>query len=174
MKGRFLSLYGLLFCLGAGNKVHMADVLVSPAVGGAMWAATAGVTAYSVKKIKNDLDDKKISQGYHRAIEIEKEILGLTKNITENRKLDMAEFINSAKGVALMNAACLVLMKYEYKRDEVELVFEGKSLAEALEHWFESFSSLWRIRNKESELYRINDTIACLCRFLRDTTLNKA
>lgn len=51
---------GLFLCLGVGNKVHMADVLVSPAVGGAMWAATAGVTTYSVKKIKNDLDDKKI------------------------------------------------------------------------------------------------------------------
>lgn len=45
---------------GVGNKVHMADVLVSPAMGGAMWVATAGVTTYSVKKIKNDLDDKKI------------------------------------------------------------------------------------------------------------------
>lgn len=38
----------------------MADALVSPLVGGTMWAATAGVAAYSIKKIKNDMDDRKI------------------------------------------------------------------------------------------------------------------
>ncbi|MFZ5595879.1 MAG: energy-coupling factor ABC transporter permease [Bacillota bacterium] len=40
--------------------MHMADALISPAVGGAMWAATAGVAAYSVKKIQDDMDEKKI------------------------------------------------------------------------------------------------------------------
>jgi len=34
--------------------MHMADALVSPAVGGAMIIATAGVTAYSIKKISTD------------------------------------------------------------------------------------------------------------------------
>ena len=38
----------------------MADALISPVVGGAMWVVTAGVAAYSIGKIKNDLDDKKI------------------------------------------------------------------------------------------------------------------
>jgi len=40
--------------------MHMADALISPAVGGIMWAATAGVAAYSMKKIQNDMDEKKI------------------------------------------------------------------------------------------------------------------
>lgn len=40
--------------------MHMADALVSPIVGGAMLAATAGVAAYSIGKIKNELDEKKI------------------------------------------------------------------------------------------------------------------
>ncbi|HBC94952.1 MAG TPA: cobalamin biosynthesis protein CbiM [Pelotomaculum sp.] len=40
--------------------MHMADALISPVVGGAMWAATVGVAAYSIKKIQNDLDEKKI------------------------------------------------------------------------------------------------------------------
>ena len=39
--------------------MHMADALISPAVGGVMWAAAAGVTAYSVKKVQNELDEKK-------------------------------------------------------------------------------------------------------------------
>ncbi len=40
--------------------MHMADALISPVVGGAMWAVTAGVAAYSIKKVQNDLDEQKI------------------------------------------------------------------------------------------------------------------
>lgn len=40
--------------------MHMADALISPAVGGTMWAATAGLAAYSIKKIQSDMDEKKI------------------------------------------------------------------------------------------------------------------
>jgi cobalt/nickel transport system permease protein len=38
----------------------MADALISPAVGGTMIAASAGLIAYSSKKLKDDIDDKKI------------------------------------------------------------------------------------------------------------------
>ncbi len=40
--------------------MHMADALLSPAVGGAMWVATAGTIAYCAKKVQQDLDDRKI------------------------------------------------------------------------------------------------------------------
>lgn len=40
--------------------MHMADALLSPAVGGTMWAATAGSIAYCAKKVQQDLDDRKI------------------------------------------------------------------------------------------------------------------
>lgn len=40
--------------------MHMADALISPAVGGTMFAATAGLYAYSTKKIQDELDNKKI------------------------------------------------------------------------------------------------------------------
>lgn len=40
--------------------MHMADGLISVSVGVTMFAATAGVFAYSVKKIQNELDEKKI------------------------------------------------------------------------------------------------------------------
>lgn len=40
--------------------MHMADALISPVVGGAMLAVTAGAAAYSIKKIENDMDEKKI------------------------------------------------------------------------------------------------------------------
>jgi len=38
----------------------MADALISPAVGGTMWAATAGLIAYSSKKVKEAMDDRKV------------------------------------------------------------------------------------------------------------------
>jgi len=40
--------------------MHMADALISPAVGGTMLAATAGIAAYSAKKVQNDMDESKI------------------------------------------------------------------------------------------------------------------
>lgn len=40
--------------------MHMADALISPLVGGTMWVATAGAAAYSIKKIQNEMDEKKI------------------------------------------------------------------------------------------------------------------
>ena len=40
--------------------MHMADALISPLVGGTMWVATGAVAAYSIKKIKDEVDEKKI------------------------------------------------------------------------------------------------------------------
>ena len=40
--------------------MHMADALLSPAVGGTMWAATAGTIAYCSRKVRNELDEKKV------------------------------------------------------------------------------------------------------------------
>jgi cobalt/nickel transport system permease protein len=35
----------------------MADALISPAVGGTMWAASAGLIGYCSKKVKDNMDD---------------------------------------------------------------------------------------------------------------------
>ena len=40
--------------------MHMADALLSPQVGGVMWAASGAAMAYSTKKVKDSLDDKKV------------------------------------------------------------------------------------------------------------------
>ncbi|MBR0596857.1 energy-coupling factor ABC transporter permease [Sinanaerobacter chloroacetimidivorans] len=40
--------------------MHMADALITPAVGGVMLAVSAGTIGYSVKKVKEDLDEKKV------------------------------------------------------------------------------------------------------------------
>ena len=40
--------------------MHMADALLSPTVGGAMWAVTAGTIAFCAKKVRQDLDERKV------------------------------------------------------------------------------------------------------------------
>lgn len=40
--------------------MHMADALLSPAVGGAMWAGTLGTIIYCAKKLKEKMDEKVI------------------------------------------------------------------------------------------------------------------
>jgi len=40
--------------------MHMADALISPAVGGTMWVATAAVAVYCAKKVREDNDSAKI------------------------------------------------------------------------------------------------------------------
>ncbi len=38
--------------------MHMADALISPAVGGTMWVASTGLLAWSARKVRQTLDDK--------------------------------------------------------------------------------------------------------------------
>jgi cobalt/nickel transport system permease protein len=40
--------------------MHMADALISPAVGGVMWGASATAIAYSARKVRTDLDESKV------------------------------------------------------------------------------------------------------------------
>ncbi len=40
--------------------MHMADALLSPAVGGALWAASSGTIAYCSAKVRKELDDRKV------------------------------------------------------------------------------------------------------------------
>jgi cobalt/nickel transport system permease protein len=40
--------------------MHMADALISPAVGGTMWAASAGLIAYSARRLRRLMDDRRV------------------------------------------------------------------------------------------------------------------
>ncbi|GAB6061773.1 energy-coupling factor ABC transporter permease [Deferrisoma palaeochoriense] len=40
--------------------MHMADALLSPGVGGAMWAATAATTVYCARRVQQEADDRKV------------------------------------------------------------------------------------------------------------------
>ncbi|OGS11200.1 MAG: cobalamin biosynthesis protein CbiM [Elusimicrobia bacterium RIFOXYA2_FULL_58_8] len=40
--------------------MHMADALLSPAVGGTLWVVSGGLLAYSAKKVREEADDRKV------------------------------------------------------------------------------------------------------------------
>ncbi|MDW7710736.1 MAG: energy-coupling factor ABC transporter permease [Deferrisomatales bacterium] len=40
--------------------MHMADALLSPAVGGSLWAATGMVTVYCSRKVREEMDDRRV------------------------------------------------------------------------------------------------------------------
>jgi cobalt/nickel transport system permease protein len=42
------------------GSMHMADALLSPAVGGSMWAVSAATIAYCSRKVRREMDDRKI------------------------------------------------------------------------------------------------------------------
>lgn len=44
----------------SGDSMHMADALISPAIGGALWAATAGTVAWSCRRVRQELDERKV------------------------------------------------------------------------------------------------------------------
>ena len=46
-------------------------------------------------------------------------------------------------------------------------MYEPNKLAESIEIWFYDYSKAWRLRNKESELYRIREVIQYICKYLR-------
>src|SRR5512133_282897 len=43
-----------------GNIMHMADALISPAVGGTFWVASAAGLAFSARKLKENADENRI------------------------------------------------------------------------------------------------------------------
>lgn len=126
----------------------------------------------SIERAKQDseriehMDADKALNGYKKILEIEQQLVGFTA--PEPRRTDFKEFLCAARGAALMNAACLALKKYAYHAETTPLALDCGTLAVELELWLQCFTELWRIRNKESELYRIRATVQDLCAFLRD------
>jgi hypothetical protein len=125
-----------------------------------------------LKSLKDKVDEK-IKSSYHRALELEKEIGKATVGISYKHKLNIEELMVSARGIALMHAAFLVMKKYELGCNDTKLIMDNNDLAVKLEYWFTEYSNLWRRRNKESELYRIKETIQFICGELRNNVKSK-
>jgi hypothetical protein len=134
-----------------------------------------GVYSYESRLLPLILSSREedITKAFHRILELKNEIYGLHMQVYEDRKQDLSEFVLSAEGLALMHALLLCIKKY-FLGQEVKPVFEPRPLAEKLEYWMEGYKKLWRMRNKESELYRIREIITGVCKMLRQAPQRQA
>ena len=115
-----------------------------------------------------NLPEKEVIEAHDKALKIAEEIAGIAPHINAERSLDMREFYVSARGIALYNALGLVIKKYDFNNGAGQLIYPPKQLAGLLECWLADYMQVWRARNKESELYRIRESIVQICKYLRD------
>jgi hypothetical protein len=91
-----------------------------------------------------------------------------------SRKQDLEEALHMAKLVKLWQHFALMIKEFYFKAEDSKplennkLREEALGLAVQLEKWQLQYEKLWRIRNKESELYRIREVIIALCHYLRE------
>ncbi|MFP4015392.1 MAG: beta-N-acetylhexosaminidase [Halanaerobiales bacterium] len=122
---------------------------------------------YSMEKVFSTATEERLRDSYDKSLSLADDILELSNNIKEAYKQDFREFCNSAQGIALLNALALIIKRDEYNEGVNQLILSPDELASKLEYWLYDYKKLWRARNKESELYRIDETISQLCRYLR-------
>lgn len=116
--------------------------------------------------LKNSPEE--IADSYNKSIEIGQKLLEIASTVPQDKKKDFREFYVSARGIALFEALHLIIQKYDLKRDIKDELISPKELASRLEFWLSDYCSVWRERNKESELYRIKDAIIEICDYLRN------
>ena len=122
---------------------------------------------FNNKEIFASLSEKELKDSYKNALSLADDILTLSMSIKDGYKLDFKEFYISARGIALLNALALIIKRYDIDEEIEDLVLSPEELASKIEYWLYDYKKVWRVRNKESELYHIEDTISLLCRYLR-------
>lgn len=143
-------------------------------------APWGGIILWEERKYRNinliaNLDEmilknspEEIRESYNKAVEIGQKLLEIAATVPEDKKKDFREFYVSARGISLFEALHLIIQKYDFKHEIKDELVSPIELAERLEYWLLDYCSVWRERNKESELYRIKDTIFEICDYLRN------
>ena len=120
------------------------------------------------KELFKSYAEQDVITRYHEIMDIAMRLMQLSALIPQNRKTDLQEFYISARGIALQQALYLVIKKYDLNQEVIHLIYEPEKLAVELEYWFIDYSKVWRVRNKESELYRIKEIFIQICDYLRN------
>ena len=115
-----------------------------------------------------DMKVEDITKGYHSSLEISSRLRSKFKDIDSSRNTDLEEFIVASVGIALLNASYLSIRKFSLGLGDTPLIMDNITLGKELELWMEDYSRIWRIRNKESELFRIKKAIYSFTNYLRD------
>ena len=158
---------GLLRELSAQAVLHWETVVLWYYTVLGQSADCYGYRNYYLKRML-DSSEEKIKASYSRIRDMERELSSLAGSIYRNRKTDFNEFIVAADGLALFQALLLILKKKFLGQPDTGLIYHPAEMAGKLEYWFSAYKTVWRHRNRESELYRIKEVIIGICRLLRD------
>ncbi|MEF9959202.1 MAG: glycoside hydrolase family 20 zincin-like fold domain-containing protein [Niameybacter sp.] len=118
-------------------------------------------------EVLSSFNVERILNGYQTALTVEQSLLALSGSIRHNT-FDMQEFLIAAKGIQVVDDFVLTLIQDKVGTPEAVPTMNKVELAAALETWFTQYASIWRARNKESELYRIREVVAYMSGYLRD------
>lgn len=110
-----------------------------------------------------ELEDDR-SKAYHR--------------LSDSRQQDFKEAVHMAKVARLWQHVGYMIKTFYFDKDHYNLKNEklrkeALDLAVQLEKWQMRYEELWRVRNRESELYRIREVISGLCHYLREPGIYK-
>ncbi len=153
---------GLLRVLARQERITWGDIIT--------WKETSDGNRYFNRVREKIIKCKGVDlkHSYQNSLDIGSRIVDLMPHVYSMRSLDMKEFYISSRGIALTQSLALAIKKYSFKQTGIDLVHSCSELAVLFEKWFRDYSRLWRERNRESELFRIKDTIIYLCSWLRE------
>lgn len=84
-----------------------------------------------------------------------------------SQSLVLNEYLNSIKGARLLLAVGSFILNQQ--DPSIIPLQEAWPLASALEVWYYEYQQLWMMRNKISEIHRIQEVITYLCKWLRSS-----
>ncbi|MDF2698688.1 MAG: hypothetical protein K0Q49_244 [Haloplasmataceae bacterium] len=99
--------------------------------------------------------------------EVEQSLSKYLYLVPNNKQIEIKELIVTAKGTELLNKFLLIIHSYELKKD-LNTKINPRDLAIEFEKWFYDYSEIWRLRNKESELFHLKDLYKKLTNNLRN------
>lgn len=120
------------------------------------------------EEILSDLSGKGLRAACKNTLQLADRILDIAGRAGAGNRLDYQEFYVSARGIALLNLLALFIKKYDLQEKGLEIPVSAGELAGELEYWLDDFKRLWRQRNKESELRRIEEMVLVLVAYLRE------
>jgi len=88
--------------------------------------------------------------------------------VDADKNQELFDICVALRGAALIHAVGLVIKKHLGKQVDTTLIMEPQELAQGFEVYYQSFADSWRETNRESELWRMKESIFALCSMLRD------
>lgn len=113
-----------------------------------------------------DVSEADVEMANDRIVNSCESLLDSLANLDQDTRQQIHSYLVAAEGIMLLNRLLLVIKERECCMRLISPI-DNRALAEEIEYWFLSYKKIWLRDNKPSELYRIQDFIRRLMRWLR-------